>query len=355
MISIHSDNDWVRPFVPTLFKVREIAPLTQSSTGSIAVLDIDRGLPNTLYRIKSVQQRYQHVLVYLCEPMSPIDGRTLLDQLLEPALPNLTILSDYIFDDEPTNHRRVSNWLCDHTNPYVTSWGNQILATLDQTRTHKPYRFDALLGTKKPHRDRVYESWQNSDFRDHILLTYYQKDARQGIYDVPFVATQSPLDPSGQSLMDYTLSTLIHEEPTQSPRNIDTINIIPTTIYNNAWYSVITEGFLNPIGTRLTEKTAKVLVSGRLFVYFGAPHDLARMRGLGFRTFDGIIDESYDTVKDDNCRWKLAWQQVEWLCGQDPSKIQAASADIRKHNQSVFLKTDWYANLRQTFRDIVAR
>lgn len=355
MISIHSDNNWVRPFVPTLFKVREIATLTQSSTGSIAVLDISRGLPNTLDRIKSVQQRYRHVLAYLCEPMSPIDNRSLLDQLLESALPNLMIFSDYVFDQEPANHRRVSNWFCDHTNPYVTSWGVQTLATLDQTRTNKPYRFDALLGTKRPHRDLVYESWQNSSFRDRILLTYFQSDARQGIYDVPFAAIQSTLDLSGHSQMHYTLSTLIHEEPTQSPRNIDTINIIPTTIYNNAWYSVITEGFTNPTGTRLTEKTAKVLVSGRLFVYFGASHDLARMRSLGFRTFDGIIDESYDTVIDDNNRWKLAWQQVEWLCGQDPFKIQAASADIRKHNQSVFLKTDWYANLRQHLRDIIAR
>ena len=355
MISIHSDNDWVRPFVPRMFKVREIGPLTETSSGSIAVLDIDRSVPTTSDLIESVRQRYQHVMVYLCEPMFSIDGDPLLHHLLQQDSPDLMILSDYIFDQEPANHRRVSNWFCDHTNPYVSSWGRQILASLDQDRVQKPYRFDALLGTKRQHRDLVYDAWQNSRFRDSILLTYYQADARLGIYDVPFAATQSSDDPSGQSLMEYTLSTLLQEEPTQSPRNIDIINITPTTIYNNAWYSIITEGFTNHMGTRLTEKTAKALVAGRLFVYFGAPHDLARMRGLGFRTFDGIIDESYDSVTDDVARWNLAWQQVEWLCGQDPGKIQAASADIRAHNQSVFLTTDWYANLRQHLRDVISR
>ena len=354
MISIHSDNDWVRPFVPRLFKVREIGPLTETSSGSIAVLDIDRSLPITLNRIESAQQRYRHVVVYLCEPLGFVDKAPLLN-LLDNAPSNLMILSDYIFDQEPANHRRVSNWFCDHTNPYVSSWGSQILASLDQARTQKPYRFEALLGTKRPHRDLVYASWQDSRFRDSILLTYYQRDARLGIYDVPFSASQVEDDTAVPSLMDYTLSTLLHEEPTRSPRNVDTINIIPTTIYNNAWYSIITEGFTDHMGTRLTEKTAKAVVAGRLFVYFGAPHDLARMRGLGFRTFDGIIDESYDGVTDDLTRWSLAWQQVEWLCGQDPDKIQAASAEIRLHNQSVFLNTDWYANLRQHLRDVIAQ
>jgi hypothetical protein len=237
----------------------------------------------------------------------------------------------------------------------VTSWGTDLLANLTQGQSQKPYFFDALLGTNRPHRDLVYESWTNSTFRDSILLTYFQSDSRLGIFDVPFEASHDTHDPSGQSLMEYTLSTSVQEEPTQSPRNIDTVNIVPVTIYNNAWYSILTEGFTLPIGTRLTEKTAKALVSGRLFVYFGAPNDLARMRSLGFRTFNGIIDESYDSVTDDVTRWSLAWQQVEWLCAQDPLEIQAASADIRAHNQSVFLKTDWYANLRQTFRNIIAQ
>lgn len=355
MISIHSDNDWVRPFVPRLFKIREIAPLDDKSTGSVAVLDIGRTLPTTLHRIESARQRYQHVIVYLCEPMAPIDDQPLLFRLLEQDLPDVTILSDYVFDNEPANHRRVSNWFCDHTNPYVTSWGADLLATLHQDRDQKPYLFDALLGTKRPHRDLVYESWNNCAFRDSILLTYFQSDARLGIFDVPFEAQHNLYDPSGESLMEYTLSTSIQEEPTKSPRDIDTVNILPVTIYNNAWYSILTEGFTLPIGTRLTEKTAKILVAGRLFVYFGAPNDLARMRSLGFRTFDGIIDESYDSVTDDVARWSQAWHQVEWLCAQDPLEIQVASADIRAHNQSVFLKTDWYANLRQTFRDIIGQ
>lgn len=354
MISIHSNNDWIRPFVPRLFKVREIGSLTDTSSGSIAALALDRTLPETLDRILLVRERYQHTMVYLCEPMAAVAGEPVLASLLREAAPDVMVFSDYLFDHEPANHRQISNWFCEHDNIYASAWGSNILGHLQPDRQHKQFYFDALLGNRRPHRDFVHESWQHSDFRNSILLTYYQQDARRGIYDVPFTATGHDSDPSGTSLMDYTLATPI-QEPEQPPRCLETLMIIPVTIYNNAWYSIITEGFTAHIGTRLTEKTAKALVSERVFVYFGAPHDLARMRRLGFRTFDGIIDESYDAVTNDQDRWHAAWQQVEWLCQQDPLVIQAATQDIRSHNRAVFLNTDWHSNLRQHLRDMIAQ
>lgn len=350
MISIHSNNDWVRPFVPRMFKIRQVAPLTEDSSGSIAALTLDQTLPECLDWISSVRQRYQHTIVYLTEPMYSVDGEPLLARLLREAADNVMIFTDYLLDDVPANYRQISNWFCEHENIYATDWGNHILDTVNQDRTEKQYRFDALLGSKRPHRDFVYESWQNSRFRDSILLTYYQHDPRQGIYDVAFTAHSSSHEAG--SLMDYTLATPI-KQSNQPPRNIETLMIIPVTIYNNAWYSIITEGFIDHIGTRLTEKTAKALVSQRMFVYFGAPNDLARMRRLGFRTFDGIIDESYDDITHDADRWQAAWKQVEWLCEQDPLIIQAASKDIREHNQSVFLNTNWHESLTHHLRDVI--
>jgi hypothetical protein len=136
---------------------------------------------------------------------------------------------------------------------------------------------------------------------------------------------------------------------------VGTQNIIPTKIYNDSWYSIIAEGFTDHRGTRLTEKTAKALVAERVFVYFGAPRDLERMRRLGFQTFGHVIDESYDTIENDSDRWQAAWHQVEWLCDQDPVAVLAATRAERANNKRVFLDTDWYAGLRSHIKQICAK
>lgn len=45
-----------------------------------------------------------------------------------------------------------------------------------------------------------------------------------------------------------------------------------------------------------TEKTANCLATGKPFVLVSGQHSLARLRSMGFQTFDTVIDESYDTA-----------------------------------------------------------
>lgn len=351
MISIHSDRNWLAPFIPKRFKIRSVDELTDTSTGTIAALNLDRTLPDSFDRILDVSRRYQHVMVYMCEPWCVSGSEFLLYKIMRD-LPSVAVFTDIIMDNEPPNHTQISNWFCEHENIYTLPWAKDLLAELRQGCQHKQYRFDALLGVQRPHRDLIHQAWNDSAWRDQILLTYFQNDPRDGIWDVPFTATGTAYDDCGFTRMEYTLATLVEEDTAQA-KSIETYMILPVTVYNNSWYSIIAEGFTAPRGTRLTEKTAKALVAGRLFVYFGAPHDLARLRRLGFQTFDGILDESHDSIEDDQARWQAAWQQVEWLCDQDPVAIQAASADIRRHNQQVFLNTDWHSNLKNHIRHMV--
>lgn len=350
MISIHSDDNWLAPFIPKRFKIRSISELTDISTGTIAALNLDRTLPDSFDRILDVTRRYQHVMVYICEPWCGSGDSDLLTKILRD-LPSVVVFTDIIMDQELPNHGQISNWFCEHENIYTLSWAKTILAELRQDCVEKQYTFDALLGVQRSHRDLMHQAWHNSDHQDKILLTYFRDDPRIGIWDVPYTAT-GVKDQTNLSRMNYTLATAVAQD-TGDAKSIETYMILPVTVYNNSWYSIIAEGFTDHRGTRLTEKTAKALVAGRLFVYFGAPHDLVRLRRLGFQTFTGIVDESYDSIEDDQQRWQAAWQQVEWLCDQDPVAIQAASADIRLHNQQVFLHTDWHSNLKNHIRHMV--
>ena len=49
----------------------------------------------------------------------------------------------------------------------------------------------------------------------------------------------------------------------------------------------------------LTEKTFKPIAMGMPFVIVGTQGSLKYLRSYGFRTFEGIWDESYDSAEDD--------------------------------------------------------
>ncbi len=119
---------------------------------------------------------------------------------------------------------------------------------------------------------------------------------------------------------------------------------LPTAIYNNANYSIVTETVSpsqvkDQIGRTpfITEKTTKCLMGGRIFVMFGPAGTLDKLKQYGYKTFSSIIDESYDTVKDDRQRYKQAFQQVIKLAQLDPSETYANTIEILRHNQNTLL------------------
>jgi hypothetical protein len=56
----------------------------------------------------------------------------------------------------------------------------------------------------------------------------------------------------------------------------------------------------------LTEKTFKPIALGMPFVIVGTQGSLSILRSYGFRTFEGIWDESYDSAEDSAFAYKIA-------------------------------------------------
>lgn len=356
MIWIHCNDKWIDHLVPRKFKIRP-GVLTDSSSGTIGAFCSYDGA-TTMGQIQSLSARYQHVLIYYCEPFnSKLYQERILLKALRESPENVMFFSDVLFDHNPHNHIYVGNWWMVHSNLYSECcWAPDLMSELYHDVTEKPYCFDALLGTRRPNRDLIHGSWNTSRFQDRILLTYHGTDARRGIWHMPFCAESCenvPLTDPNQ--LRVTLWTPMPLPSGEVGHQVGTQNIIPTKIYNDTWYSIIAEGFFDPRGTRLTEKTAKALVAERLFVYFGGPRDLERMRRLGFQTFSAVIDESYDTIQDDQQRWQAAWQQVEWLCTQDPVAVLKSTEAERANNKRVFLETDWYIGLSNHIKSICAK
>lgn len=215
---------------------------------------------------------------------------------------------------------------------------------LDLLRPHdvKPYCFDALLGRPKAHRQMAYD-FISDRLKEHCVMTYMIKDG------IPL--SQRPehewIWETEQSHQIWTCDKISYHDHVMSLSQV-----IPISVYNKTAYTVIAETYCGNDFVFLTEKTVKPILAKRLFVMLGDRHSLYRLRELGFRTFHGIIDESYDAVIDPQQRVTMALIEIEKLCQRDQQPVLDLVAPIAEHNFHHLMSMDWYdVYFRQPFEN----
>jgi hypothetical protein len=82
-----------------------------------------------------------------------------------------------------------------------------------------------------------------------------------------------------------------------------------------------------------TEKIAKPLAIGHPFIVAANTGFYRDLRNLGFRTFDNVIDESFDTIENHQDRMNRIFEIVKDLCRQDLQSFLAECFNICKYNQ----------------------
>lgn len=84
---------------------------------------------------------------------------------------------------------------------------------------------------------------------------------------------------------------------------------------------------------RFTEKTLKPVATHRPFIVFGPAGVLEKLRELGFRTFDGVINEAYDRIENPQDRLNACLDALETVFQSDPLAFKRAVMPICAHNQ----------------------
>lgn len=123
----------------------------------------------------------------------------------------------------------------------------------------------------------------------------------------------------------------------------------PVHYHANAYCNIVMETHFDADqsgGVFLTEKTFKPIKHGQLFFIAGPAGSLQALRDLGYRTFDSVLDNTYDRIADNTQRWirlRSAIQQAQYRLAD---RFDTARADI-EHNQQLFagLKTQRLNNL----------
>jgi hypothetical protein len=119
------------------------------------------------------------------------------------------------------------------------------------------------------------------------------------------------------------------------PRNISSFDPENNLINVDSLWHVVTETVFYYDKLHLTEKIFKPIVSKQPFMLLAAPGNLAYLKSYGFKTFDGIIDESYDSIQDNDQRVDAVVAQLQWYCSlsqEEKNSVIERLAPIVEYN-----------------------
>jgi len=108
-------------------------------------------------------------------------------------------------------------------------------------------------------------------------------------------------------------------------------------LYNSCWFEIVPETLCN-FGNFITEKTTKPLATKTPFLVLANPGYLKFLQKNGFKTFDTLIDESYDSIPNLEERIDAMIDQVETIIENGAENFYRASLDILNHNQNRLLE-----------------
>lgn len=128
----------------------------------------------------------------------------------------------------------------------------------------------------------------------------------------------------------------VSDEMSQELRNNH--SVIEPKYYTNSYCNIVLESQFDVDqsgGAFITEKTFKPIKHGQLFFIAGAARSLQALRDLGYRTFDNVLDNSYDLEINHTIRWRKLLDAIKQAQPRINELFMSALPDI-EHNQQLF-------------------
>lgn len=115
--------------------------------------------------------------------------------------------------------------------------------------------------------------------------------------------------------------------------------------YNTTGIEVVLETLFDDVRQHLTEKILRPIACGKPFILASTAGSLEYLRNYGFKTFDGLIDESYDTIQDPLERLTAIvneMKRISSLNQHDKHELWKKLNDIAVYNKSRFFSNDFH-------------
>ena len=187
-------------------------------------------------------------------------------------------------------------------------------------KTNKPFLFNFLNGVARQHRIKLIEILASKNLLELGLWT--------ALYDKKFLPTEYQFEFEEKNIAKG-----------QYINNGWPAGIIHAPIYEDTYFSIVTETNFEIPNSYRTEKIYKPLKIGHPFIAVSSYGFYKDLHNMGFKTFSNLIDESFDTVDNDDLRLSRIADVIENLCNSNLVEFLTAAENICKHNRAVMLET----------------
>jgi hypothetical protein len=116
---------------------------------------------------------------------------------------------------------------------------------------------------------------------------------------------------------------------------------------------VVLETLFDDTRLHLTEKSLRPIACGHPFILAATAGSLEYLRSYGFETFNGLIDESYDTIQDPLKRLQAIcaeMKRISQLPDTQKEQLFRSMNQIALRNQQKFFSTDWQQSIVNEFK-----
>lgn len=192
----------------------------------------------------------------------------------------------------------------------------------------KKFNFLYLNKTNRPHREKLFNKLSEAKLLNKSLYSFTSKGIELNKeYELPWATNPYPITGMDQDIYEL-------------PYNHSTVNIVSETQIDDEQF--------------ITEKIWKPIIAEQVFVVCAKPFYLKELRDLGFKTFDSIIDESYDTETNLDRRIDKIINLCKWINQQDSQDLYKKTYEVRKHNvQTFFNKTLLQKSMNDTLKKLL--
>jgi hypothetical protein len=124
--------------------------------------------------------------------------------------------------------------------------------------------------------------------------------------------------------------------------------------YQTTNIEVVLETLFDDDRLHLTEKTLRPIACGHPFILVATQGSLEYLRSYGFKTFDNIIDETYDTIADPLERLQailLEIKRIAMLPHDAKQQVYDSLRSIANYNQQRFFSIEWHNHLTNEFKE----
>ena len=118
-------------------------------------------------------------------------------------------------------------------------------------------------------------------------------------------------------------------------------DVLKLDFLNKSSFNIISETVFDYPFPNFGEKTIQSLLSKRPFIMIGPCGNLQHLRNRGYKTFNCIIDESYDDIQDPNARLEAVMRLVLELNKKSLKELKDTVYEIKDiliHNYSLMLE-----------------